>query len=160
MSEGVERLVLAIRDLWSLQRWRRRDGDGGCSLTGQTLLHLLHTGGAARVSDLAASARIDVSVASRQVSQLEQHGLVERVTDPADGRSHLVQLTPAGEGTHEDLRTAQLRQVAEALDGWSAQEIDELAGSLERLGADLVASELFRFSVRPGVPTHITKASS
>jgi DNA-binding MarR family transcriptional regulator len=142
-SAGVERLTLAMRDLWWLRRARLRDADGPCTLTGARILHILHVTGAARVSDLAAGAGVDISVASRQVSVLEDQGLVQKATDPADGRSHLVQVTATGTLTHEGIQTGQLRAVAEALSTWSHDEMLEVAASLERLRTDLVVSGLF-----------------
>jgi DNA-binding MarR family transcriptional regulator len=142
-SAGVERLTLAMRDLWWLRRARLRDADGPCTLTGARILHILHVTGAARVSDLAAGAGVDISVASRQVSVLEAQGLVEKATDPADGRSHLVQITAAGTETHEGIQTGQLRAVTEALSTWSPDEMLAVAASLERLRAHLVESGLF-----------------
>ena len=40
-----------------------------------------------RVSDLAAKVELDASTVSRQIKQLEDKGIVERTTDPADGRA-------------------------------------------------------------------------
>src|SRR4029079_5636818 len=47
-------------------------------------------------SELAARERIQRPTATRVLARLEEAGLVERTSDPADGRSSLVSATPAG----------------------------------------------------------------
>ena len=49
------------------------------------------------VSDLAAAVRQPMPAVSRWLRQLEQDGLIERITDPNDRRKTLVRITPAGE---------------------------------------------------------------
>lgn len=49
-----------------------------------------------RLSELALLRGVGRSVVSRQIGELEQRGLVERRTDPSDGRASLLRLTVAG----------------------------------------------------------------
>ena len=49
------------------------------------------------VSDLAAAVKQPLPAVSRALRQLEQDGLIERITDPNDRRKTLVRITPEGE---------------------------------------------------------------
>src|SRR4051812_48047515 len=62
------------------------------------LLHLVNQD-AIRASDLVATLDLDKGFVSRQVAHLERLGLVERVSDPEDGRAQRITLTPAGRET-------------------------------------------------------------
>jgi DNA-binding MarR family transcriptional regulator len=100
-------------------------------------LALLERCGPARVSALAEEARVDTSVVSRQLAQLEQHGLVERSPDPEDGRAHRVSLTGEGRKVLADGRDRLARMVTDRLDGWDAAEIRDVVSGLQRLLDDL-----------------------
>lgn len=94
----------------------------------------------ARVSAIAEAIESDVSTVSRQASQLIDAGLAVRVSDPDDGRAHLVELTPTG---HEAItRSRELRAefFRSALKDWSAHEVDEFIVAMDRLRTDLLAT--------------------
>ena len=52
--------------------------------------------GSIYVSDLAAAVKQPLPAVSRALRQLEQDGLIERITDPNDRRKTLVRITPKG----------------------------------------------------------------
>ena len=52
--------------------------------------------GSIYVSDLAAAVKQPLPAVSRALRQLEQDGLIERITDPNDRRKTLVRVTPKG----------------------------------------------------------------
>ncbi len=101
------------------------------------VLALLDAHGPARVSELADLARVDVSVISRQLHDLEAAGLAERRPDPDDGRAHLLRVTPAGARVLEEARSALESTIADRLERWSTPEVIDLAGRLRTLVADL-----------------------
>lgn len=101
------------------------------------VLGLLEAAGPARISELAELAHVDVSVVSRQLHDLEAAGLVERRRDPSDGRAQLVTPTARGVEVLEEARTEIETRVAERLDGWSAEQLADLAATLRRLLGDL-----------------------
>jgi DNA-binding MarR family transcriptional regulator len=156
LTDTVENLAIAVRDMWSLRRTQARDLEFSCGPTGMALLYLLRDSQQVRVSDLAARLDIDTSVASRQVSSLMSHGYVQKMSDPADGRSHLVRITPEGGQVLRALRSRLLVRWREALRGWSEDELAQLTESLERLRVDLATSGLFHGSTetRPPGSTH------
>jgi DNA-binding MarR family transcriptional regulator len=102
---------------------------GGSPLAdGFALLSLI--GGAGSITPTAAAARLGlpVTTASDKIRRLEERGLVERRPNPADRRSHLVSLTPAGQKAWE--RT---------FDGWAAA-IERLRDELEMPQAEIAAA--------------------
>jgi DNA-binding MarR family transcriptional regulator len=109
--------------------------------TGQLLNRLAQ--GPARIGDLAQMSRCHMSVSSRLVSELEAHGLVGRIADPLDGRSHLVRLTGAGRAYLDRYNTEIGRLIGTALDGWNPVEVSALVAQLERLndGIDAALAE-------------------
>jgi DNA-binding MarR family transcriptional regulator len=81
------------------------------------------------VSALSERMLLDKGQVSRMVRELEELGLVERSTDPADGRSFLLQLTPLGEERLAAARLPQEGRLLRTLEDWSLTDI----GSLTRL---------------------------
>ena len=68
------------------------------------------TNGTIYVSDLAAAAKQPLPAVSRGLRQLEQEGLIERITDPNDRRKTLVKATEQG--------LAASRQCEESISGY------------------------------------------
>ncbi len=130
-------LVEELRGVSALRRELHRLLPDVGSLAGLGLLARVERSGPVRLGALAEMARVDASVTSRQVSQLEKEGFVARVPDPADGRSCLVVLSPAGHGQLDDLRDAVVDRWAQALSGWAVEDLQGLVAGLRRLSADL-----------------------
>ncbi|MFB8187835.1 MarR family winged helix-turn-helix transcriptional regulator [Microbacterium sp. NPDC055988] len=81
------------------------------------------------VSALSERMLLDKGQVSRMVRELEELGLVERSTDPSDGRSFLLQLTSLGEERLAAARLPQEGRLLRTLEDWSLADI----GSLTRL---------------------------
>ncbi len=92
---------------------------------------------AMRVSDLAAKLELDASTVSRQIKQLEDKQIVERTTDPADGRASLVRLTAEGEAQMQAAFRRRFLRIKAAVDPWSEADKALLTTLLTRLAADL-----------------------
>ena len=90
-----------------------------------------------RVSVLAEVVHSDVSTVSRQVSTLEVHGLVDKVSDPADGRAQVVQLSEEGTRLLARIQQSRTEWFRELMGDWTPEEASDFAGHLERFGADL-----------------------
>jgi len=103
--------------------------------TGQLLTRLAD--GPARIGDVAQMFRCHMSVSSRLVAELSEHGLVTRVADPLDGRSHLVQITDAGRDYLRRYNAEVGRLVDAALAGWSDTDFEQLVSGLGRLNDGL-----------------------
>ncbi|MCG2840626.1 MarR family transcriptional regulator [Sandaracinobacter sp. RS1-74] len=77
-----------------------------------------------------------------RLSRLEKRGLVERVPDPADGRSLLVGLSADGLEKARAAIVEDMRTEADLLDGLSAKERETLAELLRKLALSLESKGL------------------
>jgi len=93
--------------------------------------------GALRLGDVAERLHLDMSVASRHVSELEERGLVERRPDPHDGRCRTLHVTPAGERWLADVRGRFAERMGGQLVGWNDTDVLVLADLLRRFGASM-----------------------
>jgi DNA-binding MarR family transcriptional regulator len=93
-----------------------------------------------RVSVLAECVHSDVSTVSRQVSSLVGHGLLEKVSDPEDGRAQVVRLSAAGHDLLSLIQEHRTDWFAELLQDWTDSEAAQFAGYLERFTATLEAA--------------------
>jgi DNA-binding MarR family transcriptional regulator len=109
-------------------------------MSGIAVLNLAEQRGDLRVSDLAACAHVGVSTMSRHVTELTTAGLLERVLGPGDGRTHMVRLTDQGRAEIERARATMTARLAPLLDDWTEDDVDHLAGRLDRLIHDLAAT--------------------
>lgn len=105
----------------------------GVSVSTMWLLAQLDRLGEARVADIAAEMFVDPSVASRQISYLEQSGFVSRRVDPNDGRAYLVRLTDAGHDVLTQVRALRQTTLSRALEDWDAEDLDALGESLRQM---------------------------
>jgi DNA-binding MarR family transcriptional regulator len=101
------------------------------------LASLREWAGGRTVDTLAGGLRLSHSRTVRVIDRLEAEGLALRERDPADGRSVLVRLTPAGEVAGEAVLAARAAALAGALGGLDARERHAFAELAERVLAEL-----------------------
>ncbi|TDE14072.1 MarR family winged helix-turn-helix transcriptional regulator [Jiangella asiatica] len=136
-----ERLESELGLLW--RRVRRlsidlaRQVDAGIEISSYGLLGALADGGDLRAGDLADRFGLDKSTVSRQITQLETHGLIQRVHDPMDRRSRLIHVTGEGLALVRELRAARGRWLGDALADWPDSDVDTLVVLLARLNASI-----------------------
>jgi DNA-binding MarR family transcriptional regulator len=105
---------------------------------GATLLFKLAAKGESlRVTDLAEMLGVDTPTVTRKVQQLERNGMVVRQSDPDDGRSSRIRLTPAGRRTIERVRRARRAWLDRLLQDWDDKDLSDLADLLSRFAEDL-----------------------
>nr|WP_112474292.1 MarR family transcriptional regulator [Streptomyces sp. ST1020] len=92
-----------------------------------------------RPGELAQRLGVEASHVTRTVQQLQKSGNVTRVPDPQDGRAQRIQLTEAGEGAVGRIRAASQRGMQLALQEWTPQELEQLAGLFHRMVDDFLA---------------------
>ncbi|MGV8979316.1 MAG: MarR family winged helix-turn-helix transcriptional regulator [Cellulomonas sp.] len=90
-----------------------------------------------RASELAALFGVGRSTMSRQLSRLDELGLIERRPDPDDSRGQLIRLTELGIRRSHDVRAAGRAFLRRALRSWSDEDAALLAAQLARLNRDL-----------------------
>ena len=109
------------------------------------------SGAPQRVSAVAESIHSDVSTVSRQVSHLVQHGLIEKIGDPDDGRAQLLSLSPAGREVIDKLVRGRGQWFGELLASWTDDDVRAFDAYLTRFGTDLET-----FKARVGTPNPTT----
>lgn len=96
-------------------------------------LRLLHRCGPLQVTELAHHLRVDLSVASRQVTHLVEAGLVERTACDDDRRARSVTLTPAGRAKVEETFALLASRTGETFAGWTTEDLGDAIHLLGRL---------------------------
>lgn len=94
-----------------------------------------------RISDLADHVHMGMGAVSREVTALEQEGLVTRRESPDDGRVTLVHPTSEGRRAGGRLRRAADDIFQSHLADWSSRDLARLADLMERLANDLRPAE-------------------
>ena len=97
-----------------------------------------------RVIELAGALEVDRSTISRQVGELVDGGLVVRLPDPSDGRSHFVALSRKGTAAQASILGAWRSVLSGATAQWTAEERRTLSRLLDRLAVAIedVTTEL------------------
>ena len=115
------------------RRMRTRLPGEQLDFTAIVLLKALLHGGPVRLSTLAGMLDVDASTVSRQVRQLEDRGLIERMSDPDDGRACLIALSEEGRSRLEEGALRRRRLVGELVRDWDAGDREQLRLLLTRL---------------------------
>ena len=137
-----EELVRQFSAFGAVKREMGRTLPSDCPAGSAAVLTLLTGHGEMRMSRLAELLAVDMSVTSRHVAHVAERGWIERSPDPADKRSRILLLTPAGEDRVREMsrRTPQL--LAERLSDWTDEEVGQLTSLMARLRES--------FDCRPG----------
>jgi DNA-binding MarR family transcriptional regulator len=98
----------------------------------QMVLKCIAGEGQLRASDVAEHLRSDPSTVSRQVAALVKDGLLERRSDPADGRASLLALTAKADAVLAEHDQIRLEHFAHVLDGWDETDLRHFATMLRR----------------------------
>ncbi|MEA5367345.1 MarR family winged helix-turn-helix transcriptional regulator [Amycolatopsis sp., V23-08] len=121
-----------------VRRVRQVPAEGGLTMPERAALSLLGSSGPTTSSALAREAQITAQAMGATLSGLRDRGLVERRSDPHDGRRGVLMLTKAGARALKDKRNARAELITGALTGgaFTARELKQLAAAaplLERL---------------------------
>jgi len=93
---------------------------------------------------LGRATRMDKVTVSRAALALAERGLVERQPNPADQRSHLLSLSPAGRALYDQVAPKALEMEARIFAEFDAAELGAFAAMLDRLEAAAGAFDLER----------------
>jgi DNA-binding MarR family transcriptional regulator len=91
-----------------------------------------------RPSAVANALGVHQSSITRQMRSLESAGHVTVVEDPDDRRSCFIRITDSGRAEVERLNQIGLERFAAFVEGWTAEEVRELARMLSKLEASIV----------------------
>jgi DNA-binding MarR family transcriptional regulator len=112
--EGFEQAAILIV--------RHMSDPAALSLTTTMVLDTLNREGPARVTTLAAAARVGQPSMTELVHRLERQGLATRINDPEDGRAALVTITNAGQALLDEQRRKRRDRLAERLTALPAED--------------------------------------
>lgn len=101
------------------------------------VLVALQSGVANTQRDLARFARIEQPPMAQMLARMERDGLIERMPDPADGRSSLVTLTTTARRRLPKATATLFQGNRDALDGFSDEEAAQFIAMLKRVQANL-----------------------
>src|ERR1700728_5207620 len=133
----VQSMVIALSPLTGSMHGPARQSAGASTLS---LLQAVASRDAIRPSEIADLQHVHPSLVTRQVRDLEDKGYAQVTADPADGRSCLVALTPAGAGEMARLRQVGVDRFATFLAGWGHEEVATLTALLEELQSSKTAT--------------------
>lgn len=135
---GVQ-LVRLMRMIHKGKALAAKQGPDGIERSAYSILfHLIHEG-PQRTSKLAESLYAEISTISRQSSSLVQHGLVERLADPEDGRACLLAPTTEGLRVFEENRKKRNEWLAAVVADWSYEDRELFTHLLDRLNSGIEA---------------------
>ena len=132
----MQSVVVALFTLTAgLERARRQKKAAGAL----SLLQVIAGRDGIRPSEIADLQLVHPSLVTRQVRELEDAGYVQVSGDPADARSWLVALTPAGRAEMRRLQQVGLDRFALFVAGWEPGEVRTLAALLDKLRTSIAA---------------------
>lgn len=128
-----EELVRQFSAFGAVKREMGRTLPSDCPAGSAAVLTLLSRHGHMRMSKLAELLAVDMSVTSRHVAHVVDRGWMERSRDPADKRSRILRLTPAGVAQVDRLSRCTTQMLAQRLSDWTDDEVAQLTRLMARL---------------------------
>ncbi len=135
-AEVAARMRLAIARIY---RQLRQDNTEGLTLTQLSTLVRIEENQPVRPGQLATLEGISPSTLTRLIASLEEEQLIERLTDPTDGRVSHLQLTETGRSTLDTVRSRRTALLQSRLATLTAEERTALLAALpalEHLGGE------------------------
>ncbi|SFE38386.1 MarR family protein [Paenibacillus algorifonticola] len=108
---NVRNFALVIEDLTKI--FIRLPSIEKLSFTTLSVLHTLSHKSPMRLNELIATEQVTQSAITQLVTRLERDGLVERRSDPTDGRAVLVHITSQGAKVIDSRRIDRITQIKE-----------------------------------------------
>ncbi|WP_033074618.1 MarR family winged helix-turn-helix transcriptional regulator [Sphingopyxis sp. MWB1] len=136
MSETLGFLLNDTARLFRRAFNARTKGSGVTALQWRLMIYLRRHEGI-RQGPLAELIEVEPITLSRMVDRLAEAGLMERRADPTDRRAWLLYLTPHAQQLLNSIAPTTDALVAEATEGLSAAEIDQLTRLVERVRGNL-----------------------
>ncbi|MFJ8787534.1 MarR family winged helix-turn-helix transcriptional regulator [Streptomyces sp. NPDC102476] len=146
-----EELIRQFSAFGAVKREIGRMMPSECPSGSAAVLTLLGRYGDMRMSKLSELLAVDMSVTSRHVAHVAERGWIERSPDPADKRSRILRLTPAGQALLDQLSRRTCRLLAERLSDWSDDEVSQLTALMARLRASFDDTRAHGLEPRPPV---------
>ncbi|GGF40435.1 MarR family transcriptional regulator [Marmoricola endophyticus] len=142
MGASEESVVRTARDLvTAYSRLRRRlkslGESGGLTPSQTSVLSRLEKSGPAGTSELAAAERVRPQSMAATVAALEERGMVQRASDPGDGRRQVISVSDEGRTWLAETRAVReewlVAALAQRLDADEQRTVREAAALVERV---------------------------
>lgn len=143
-------LVRVIKLFHSLRQHAPKVNPGVEPASYPILFNLI--GGPQRVSLLAEHVYSDVSTVSRQVTTLVSHGLLEKVSDPQDGRACMVSLSAEGAELVDHLKAVRGEWFRQVMQDWEPADADAFCDYLEHFVRSFAMAKGTSAEMPTGVP--------
>ncbi|MFK4103666.1 MarR family winged helix-turn-helix transcriptional regulator [Streptomyces sp. NPDC019531] len=147
-----EELIRQFSAFGAVKREVGRMMPSECPSGSAAVLILLERHGDMRMSKLSELLAVDMSVTSRHVAHIAERGWIVRSPDPADKRSRILRLTPAGRALLDQLSRRTCQMLAERLSDWSDAEVAQLTALMARLRASFDDTRAHGPELRPPAP--------
>jgi DNA-binding MarR family transcriptional regulator len=128
--EVAARMRLAMARIY---RQLRQDNTEGLTLTQLSTLVRVEESQPVRPGQLATLEGISPSTLTRLIASLEELDLIERATDPTDGRVSHLQLTEHGRGALDQIRSRRTALLQQRLSRLSVDDRSRLVAALPAL---------------------------
>ncbi|RSS81334.1 MarR family winged helix-turn-helix transcriptional regulator [Streptomyces sp. WAC06614] len=128
-----EELARRLTGIGAVKRDLARTLPPDCPPGPAAVLTVLDRHGEMRLSRLAELLAVDISVTSRHVTHVAEHGWIARDADPGDGRCRILRLTPAGRAVLGEITARHTDALARALADWPVEDVTALSTLLGRL---------------------------
>jgi MarR family transcriptional regulator for hemolysin len=113
--------------------FERAMAEAGGSASLWQVLVLVRSNEWGKQSELAEAMGITSATLTHHLNALERQGLLRRWREPDDRRSQRVELTPEGQAMFDRLRSVAMRHDERLRAPFSDEEVEQLAGLLDRL---------------------------
>ncbi|GAA4210514.1 MarR family winged helix-turn-helix transcriptional regulator [Actinocatenispora rupis] len=131
-SQAVETIQRELIEFARRARGVSARSHPGLSLVAYTLLTHVERHEQTRAADLAEHYVLDKSTVSRQLAELADRGLLERVADPRNHRSRVLRVTAKGRRHLDVAREQAVGAMADRLTDWPDADLARFASYLER----------------------------
>ena len=132
-ADDVARLRAAIGRL--SRQLNASVADNGYSPSQLSVLGTVARRGPIGIGELAELEGVNPTMLSRIVTKLSDTGLIERITDPDDGRAGVVQTTAAGRKLHARVQEQRSKAIAARLQNMPESQAAQLLAALPALEA-------------------------
>ena len=154
LERDAAALYGVMTELLRVYQFRDRDRVGyhGLTITQCYVLEILIRRGPLTLNELAAEMYLDKSTLSRVVGGLERKYAVKRKSNPADGRSILLEATPSGTGRYERAEKDIVAENARVLSGFSQasrRQLVELIDALVRAARERELEQVAEEAAHP-----------
>jgi DNA-binding MarR family transcriptional regulator len=135
-----------MTELMRVYQFRDRDRVGyhGFTITQCYVVEVLIRAGPLTLNELAGEMLLDKSTLSRVVAGLESQQAVSRMSNPADGRSIVLEATPSGRRRYERIEAELVAENARVLSGFTPAARRQLIVLIDALTRAARARELAR----------------